>query len=73
VPGPGVPPPELLVLVVDPLDEVLDDGEPELDAVLAPPLDDDDALFAVSSLPPQATTMPIPKTKTTTDPLMLRS
>ena len=74
VPGPGVPPPELLVLLVDPLDEPpLDEAAPELVDELAPPLDDDDALLVVSSSPPQATTMPRPKTKTATDPLMMRS
>jgi hypothetical protein len=75
VPGPGVPPPELLVLlVVPPDDDDVDAAPPALvDVELAPPLDDDVEPFpALSSLPPHATTMPIPNT-TTADPLMMRS
>jgi hypothetical protein len=72
VPGPGLPPPELLVLLVVPLDPPpLDDVLPELDDELASPLEDDALLGAGSSLPPHATTIAIPKTRTT--PLMVRS
>lgn len=75
MPGPGVPPPELDVLLVVPLDvPPLDDAAPELDEVeLAAPLEeDDDALSAVPPSPPQAstTTMPIPMT--TELPRMMR-
>src|SRR5688572_26289308 len=71
VPGPAVPPPELLALLVDPLDDVLDEAPPELADEPVPPLDDD-ALFVGSSPPPHATTMLIPKA-TTAVPLMMRS
>ena len=78
VPGPGVPPPELDVLLVDPLDDPpLDEAPldpPPDDVELAPPLDEDDAPMPLfSSLPPHATTMATPKTNTTALLRMVRS